>query len=77
MKACGTVASWPKPWHRGRDLEKLAHASMQGHVDRLQKGLCTPERGLVFVEVVGAVENIVRHLENIAQRSDQLTEAAT
>lgn len=59
------------------DLEKLAHASMQGHVDRLQKGLCTPERGLVFVEVVGAVENIVRHLENIAQRSDQLTEAAT
>jgi hypothetical protein len=30
---------------------------MQGHVDRLQKGRCTPERGLIFVEVVGAVEN--------------------
>lgn len=58
------------------DLETLAHASMQGHVERLQKGLCTPERGLIYVEVVGAVENIVRHLENIAQRSDLLTAAA-
>jgi len=59
------------------DLEALAHQSMQGHVDRLQKGLCTPERGLIYVEVVGALENIVRHLENIAQRSDELTAAAT
>jgi phosphate:Na+ symporter len=59
------------------DLKDLAQRSMQGHVERLQKNLCTPERGLIYVEVVGAVENIVRHLENIAQRSDELTEAAT
>ncbi len=60
-----------------KDLEKLAQKSMQNHVDRLQKGSCTPERGLVYVEVIGAVDNIVRHLENIAQRSDILTEAAS
>ena len=60
-----------------KDLEKLAQKSMESHVNRLQKGHCTPERGLVYVEVVGAVDNIVRHLENIAQRSDILTEAAS
>ncbi|MDD3546305.1 MAG: PhoU domain-containing protein, partial [Kiritimatiellae bacterium] len=60
-----------------KDLEKLAQKSMESHVNRLQKGHCTPERGLVYVEVVGAVDNIVRHLENIAQRSDLLTEAAS
>jgi phosphate:Na+ symporter len=59
-----------------KELEALAHVSMQNHVQRLQDGLCTPERGLIFVEVVAAIENIVRHLENIAQRSDQLTAAA-
>jgi len=59
------------------DLKAMARQSIQGHVERLQKGLCTPERGLVYVEVVGALENIVRHLENIAQRSDELTAAAT
>lgn len=58
------------------ELEALAHVSMQNHVQRLQDGLCTPERGLIFVEVVAAIENIVRHLENVAQRSDQLTAAA-
>lgn len=60
-----------------RDLEVLAQKSMQNHVDRLQKGDCTPERGLIYVEVVGAIENIVRHLENIAERSDILTQAAS
>jgi Na/Pi-cotransporter len=59
------------------DLKKLVERSMQDHVDRLQKGFCTPERGLIYVEVIGALANIVRHLENIAQRSDALTEAAT
>mgnify|MGYP000899326481 FL=1 len=60
-----------------KDLEGVAQKSMESHVDRLQKGRCTPERGLVYVEVIGAIENIVRHLENIAQRSDLLTEAAS
>jgi phosphate:Na+ symporter len=59
------------------DLKKMAADATQMHVNRLQKGLCTPERGLIYVEVISALMHIVRHLENIAQRSDQLTEAAT
>lgn len=59
------------------DLNELADKSTGNHVNRLQQGLCTPERGLVYVEVVAALTNMVRHLENIAQRSDILTEAAS
>jgi len=55
-----------------QDMKSLARRSIEGHVERLQKGACQPERGMVFVEVIAALENIIRHLENIAQRSDQL-----
>ncbi len=58
-----------------QDLKMLSRKSIQGHVDRLQKGACKPERGMVYVEVIAALENIVRHLENIAQRSDQIATA--
>jgi len=55
-----------------KDMKSLTRSSIQGHVDRLQAGQCKPDRGMVYVEVIAALENIVRHLENIAQRSDQL-----
>ncbi len=55
-----------------QDMKSLTRSSIQGHVDRLQAGQCKPDRGMVYVEVIAALENIVRHLENIAQRSDQL-----
>ena len=55
-----------------QDMKSLTHKSIQGHVDRLQSGQCKPDRGMVYVEVIAALENIVRHLENIAERSDQL-----
>lgn len=55
-----------------QDMKIMTHESIQGHVERLQKGACKPERGMVYVEVLAALENIIRHLENIAQRSEQL-----
>jgi len=58
-----------------QDMKTLSRKSIQGHVDRLQNGICKPDRGMVYVEVIAALENIVRHLENIAQRSDQLASA--
>lgn len=56
-----------------QDMKGMTRQSIQAHVDRLQKGDCKPERGMVYVEVIAALENIVRHLENIAQRADQIT----
>jgi phosphate:Na+ symporter len=55
-----------------QDMKIMTHESIQGHVDRLQKGACKPERGMLYVEVLAALENIIRHLDNIAQRSEQL-----
>lgn len=55
-----------------QDMKALTRKSIQGHVERLQSGQCQPDRGMVFVEVIAALENIIRHLENIAQRADRL-----
>lgn len=48
----------------------LSQLGSQGHVVRLQRGECTIERGIVYVEVLSLVEAIVRHLGNIATRTD-------
>ncbi len=56
-----------------QDIKELSRKSVHGHVERLQKGECRIERGMVHVEVIAALENIVRHLENIAQRADQIS----
>jgi Na/Pi-cotransporter len=56
-----------------QDLKAMTRKSIQGHVDRLQKGACKPDRGMVYVEVLAALENIVRHLDNITERADQIT----
>jgi Na/Pi-cotransporter len=58
-----------------QDLKALFRQSIQQHVERLQSGSCRSERGMVYVEVVAAIENMVRHFENIARRSDQLSAA--
>jgi phosphate:Na+ symporter len=58
-----------------QDMKTMSRQSIQGHVDRLQNGACKPERGMVYVEVIAALENIVRHLENIAERADRISTA--
>ena len=59
-----------------QDMKTMTRKSIQGHVDRLQAGQCKPDRGMIFVEVIAALENIIRHLENIAKRADQLETAS-
>ena len=55
-----------------KDFKALADHAIQQHVDRLQKSACTPERGMLYVEAIASLENICRHLENIAQRADEI-----
>ena len=56
------------------DVKAMTRESINRHVERLQNGVCKTERGMVYVEVIAALENVLRHLENIAQRSESLTE---
>jgi len=39
----------------------------RSHVQRMSEGLCTPETGLIFIDLVDNVEKIGDHLTNIAQ----------
>jgi phosphate:Na+ symporter len=53
-------------------LNEIAINQMQldfrrSHVQRMGEGLCTPETGLIFIDLVDNVEKICDHLTNIAQ----------
>jgi phosphate:Na+ symporter len=39
----------------------------RSHVQRMTEGLCTPEAGLIFIDLVDNIEKIGDHLTNIAQ----------
>jgi phosphate:Na+ symporter len=39
----------------------------RSHVDRMTEGICSPQAGLVFIDMVDNVEKIGDHLTNIAQ----------
>jgi phosphate:Na+ symporter len=39
----------------------------RSHVDRMSGGICTPQAGLIFIDMVDNVEKIGDHLTNIAQ----------
>jgi phosphate:Na+ symporter len=39
----------------------------RSHVQRMSEGICTPETGLIFIDLVDNVEKVGDHLTNIAQ----------
>lgn len=53
---------------RVRQVRLMSHAAIERHVARLMQGCCTPERGIVFVEMMGRLQSIARHYGNIAER---------
>ena len=53
-----------------KTIKDMARQALSDHVDRTQEGICNPQRGMVYVEVIAAIENIVRHLENIVERAE-------
>lgn len=56
-----------------RELQKM-------HVDRLSKGECTPEAGMIFSDIVSGLERVADHATNIAfaiitaEREEELAE---
>jgi phosphate:Na+ symporter len=48
-------------------LNKAQVDFRRSHVRRMTEGLCTPETGLIFIDLVDNVEKIGDHLTNIAQ----------
>ena len=47
-------------------IDNLERKLQQNHVDRLTKGECTPQAGMIFSDVVSGLERVSDHLTNIA-----------
>ena len=50
-----------------KHLNKAQVDFRRSHVQRMSEGVCTPETGLIFIDLVDNVEKIGDHLTNIAQ----------
>jgi len=50
-----------------RRLNAMQLEFRRSHVERMRDGLCTPEGGLIFIDLVDNIEKIGDHLTNIAQ----------
>jgi len=50
-----------------RQINKAQVDFRRSHVRRMSEGACTPETGLIFIDLVDNVEKIGDHLTNIAQ----------
>jgi phosphate:Na+ symporter len=48
-------------------LNQMQMDFRRSHVQRMSDGVCTPEAGLIFIDLVDNVEKIGDHLTNIAQ----------
>jgi len=49
------------------NLNKMQIEFRRSHVDRMTDGVCSPQAGLIFIDMVDNVEKIGDHLTNIAQ----------
>ena len=49
------------------NLNKMQIDFRRSHVKRMSEGICSPEAGLIFIDLVDNVEKVGDHLTNIAQ----------
>jgi phosphate:Na+ symporter len=50
-----------------RNLNRMQIEFRRSHVDRMTEGICSPQAGLIFIDLVDNIEKIGDHLTNIAQ----------
>ena len=49
------------------NLNQMQKDFRRSHVQRMTEGVCSPQTGLIFIDLVDNVEKIGDHLTNIAQ----------
>ena len=47
-------------------VDKLERELRDKHIQRLSKGKCTPESGIIFLDMLSNMERIADHADNIA-----------
>ena len=48
-------------------VDSLRDEQKERHMDRLSRGECKPEAGLVFIEIIDNLERISDHAQNMAE----------
>ena len=48
------------------EMDRVAVATRQGHMNRANSGQCDPEAGVLFVETLRNLERIGDHADNVA-----------
>lgn len=56
------------------EINKQLVQAEEGHMNRLNKGQCTPEAGILYLELIEEIRKVTRHLTNILDRADMLYE---
>lgn len=57
-------------------VDNIERELQQAHVDRLTKGECTPEAGMIFSDIISGLERVADHATNIAFASVEENKAA-
>ena len=53
--------------HVEKDINHLEDTYRRNHIRRLKEGKCDPVAGVIFLDVIGNLEKIGDHLDNVAQ----------
>lgn len=61
------VAAAKSALQNERNLNRMQIEFRRSHVERMGNGICTPQAGLIFIDLVDNVEKTGDHLTNIAQ----------
>ncbi len=52
---------------RENKVDKIEKTMRKEHIKRLQEGLCKPEAGIIFLDVISNLERVADHAENISE----------
>ena len=53
------------------EIDQLEEASRKGHIDRLKTGKCSVDSGVIFLDIIGNLERIGDHANNISSFSQR------
>ena len=57
-----------------REMVEALNASEREHLSRINQGLCVPQVGIIYLELLEEFHKIGRHLSNIAERAESFYE---
>ena len=48
-------------------IDKMEREFLENHIQRLNEGLCTPDSGMLFLDLISNLERVADHANNVAE----------